>query len=77
MILQYQKLDSGSINFICCFVKVISMSKKRKQNNSVKLKELPLEKLLEKLPPPPPEHAHELKMEKRVKQLLREQKKKQ
>jgi hypothetical protein len=77
MTLEYQKPDSGSINFICCFVKVISMRKERKQNNAVNMKELPLEKLLEQLPPPPPEHAHELKMEKRVQQLLKEQKKKQ
>jgi hypothetical protein len=53
------------------------MPKERKQNNEAKAKELSLEELLKQLPPPPPEHAYELKIEKRVKQLLKEQKKKQ
>ena len=77
MTLDYQKSDSGSINFICSFDKVIRMQKERKQNYSVNVKELPLEKLLKKLPPPPLEHTHELMMEKRVKQLLKEQEKQQ
>jgi hypothetical protein len=77
MTLDYQKLDSRRINLICSFDKVISMQKERKQVNSVNIKELPLEKLLKKLPPPPPEHTHEIMMEKRVKQLLKEQEKKQ
>jgi hypothetical protein len=53
------------------------MLKERKQNNEANAKELSLEEILKQLPSPPPEHAYELKMEKRVKQLLKEQKKKQ
>lgn len=52
------------------------MQKERKRSNALNTKELPLEKLLELLPPPPPEHVHELKMEKSVKRLLKKQKKK-
>jgi hypothetical protein len=52
------------------------MPKERKQNNAANAKELSLEELLKQLPLSPPEHTHELKMEKRVKQLLKEQKKK-
>jgi hypothetical protein len=50
------------------------MPKERKQINAKSAKELSLEEYLKQLPPPPPEHAHELKMEKRVKQLLEQQK---
>ena len=50
------------------------MPKDRKQTNAANAKELSLEEILKQLPPPPPEHVHELKMEKRVKQLLKEQK---
>ena len=39
-------------------------------------KELSLKEYLKQLPPPPPEHSHELKMEKRVKQLLKKRNKK-
>jgi len=53
------------------------MLKERKQNNEANAKELSLEEILKQLPLAPPEHAYELKMEKRVKQLLKEQKKKQ
>ena len=53
------------------------MPKERKQINAANAKELSLEEYLKQLPPPPPEHAHELKMEKRVKQLIKEQQKKQ
>jgi hypothetical protein len=53
------------------------MPKERKQNIASNAKELSLEEILKQLPPPPPEHIHELKMEKRVKRLLEEQKKKQ
>ena len=77
MTLDHQKLGSRSINFICDYINVYSMPKERKQNNVANEKEPSLEELLEQLPPPPPEHVHELKMEKRVKQLLKEQKKKQ
>ena len=34
------------------------------------------EEYLKQLPPPPEEHAHELKMEKRLKRMLKEQEKK-
>ena len=53
------------------------MPKERKQNIAANAKELSLEEYLKQLPPPPPEHTHELKMEEHVKQLLKEQKKKQ
>jgi DNA-binding transcriptional MerR regulator len=53
------------------------MPKERNQNNTAKAKGLSLEEILKQLPLPPPEHVHELKMEKHVKQLLEEQKKKQ
>jgi len=53
------------------------MPKERKQKNATNAKELSLEEYLKQLPPPPKEHTHELKMEKRVKQLIKEQKKKQ
>jgi hypothetical protein len=52
------------------------MPEERKQKKATGAKELPLKEYLKQLPPPPPEHAHELKMEKRVKQLIKEQKKK-
>ena len=52
------------------------MPKKRKQKKATNAKELSLEEYLKQLPPPPEEHAHELKMEKRVKQLIEEQNKK-
>jgi len=52
------------------------MPKKRKQKKATNAKELSLEEYLKQLPPPPEEHAHELKMEKRVKQLIKEQNKK-
>jgi hypothetical protein len=53
------------------------MPKERKQNNESNAKELSLEEILKQLPPSPPEHVHELKMEKRFKRLLEDQKKKQ
>jgi len=53
------------------------MPKKRKQKNLTNTKELSLEEYLKQLPPPPIEHAYELKMEKRLKQLIKEQKKSQ
>jgi hypothetical protein len=56
---------------------VLYMSKKRKPKNLTSTKELSLEEYLKQLPPPPPEHAYELKMEKRLKQLIKEQKKSQ
>ena len=58
-------------------IKVLTMPKERKQNNVANAKELSLEEILKHLPPPLPEHAYELKTEKRVKELLKEQKKKQ
>ncbi|MCJ7720798.1 hypothetical protein MUO98_00105 [Candidatus Bathyarchaeota archaeon] len=56
---------------------VLYMPKERKQKNLTNAKELSLEEYLKQLPPPPPEHAYELKMEKRLKQLIKEQKKSQ
>ncbi len=53
------------------------MPKERKQNSTLNKKELSLEEYLKKIPLPPPEHSHELKMEKRVKQLIEENKKRQ
>jgi hypothetical protein len=53
------------------------MPKERKQKNATNQKELSLKEYLKQLPPPPPEHAYELKMEKYVKQLIKEQKKNQ
>ena len=53
------------------------MPKERRQNSMPNKKELSLEEYLKKIPPPPPEHSHELKMEKRVKQLIEEDKKRQ
>jgi len=66
----------GVISFICSFHYRINMPEERKQKKATGAKELPLKEYLKQLPPPPPEHAHELKMEKRVKQLIEEQKKK-
>ena len=59
------------------FINVLIMPRERQQSNAANTKELSLEETLKQLPPPPSEHAHELEMEKRVKQLLNEQKKKQ
>ncbi|MCW4034474.1 MAG: hypothetical protein NWF03_03840 [Candidatus Bathyarchaeota archaeon] len=42
----------------------------RKQQKGVARNELSLEEYLKQLPPPPPEHVHELEMEKRVKKLV-------
>ena len=53
------------------------MPEERKQKKVTGAKELPLKEYLKQLPPPPPEHAYELKMEKHVKQLIKEQKKNQ
>ena len=53
------------------------MPKEKMQNSTAKTKELSLEEYLKNIPPPPPEHVHELKMEKRVKQLIEENKKRQ
>ena len=49
----------------------------KERNKKATNREIPLEEYLKQLPPPPKEHAHELKMEKRVKQLLKEQAHKQ
>lgn len=49
---------------------------KERTNKKIGSKNLPLEEYLKQLPSPPKEHAHELKMEKRVKKLLKEQKNK-
>jgi hypothetical protein len=55
----------------------LSISKEERKDNDADAKGLSLEKLMKQLPLPSPEYAHELKMEKRVKQLLKEQEKKQ
>ena len=41
-----------------------------------KVKATDIQEYLKKLPPPPEEHAYELKMEKRLKHMLEEQEKK-
>ena len=56
---------------------VLYMPNERKQKNLTNAKELSLEEYLKQLPPPPPERAYELKMEKLLKQLITEQKKSQ
>jgi len=52
------------------------MPKERKQKKATNAKELSLKEYLKQLPPPTAEHAHELKMEKRVKRLIKEHDKK-
>jgi hypothetical protein len=51
------------------------MSKERKRKSTADSEESSVEEYLKQLPPPE-EHAHELKMEKRLKRLIEEQKKK-
>jgi len=48
--------------------------KSRKKPKRVETKDV--EEYLKQLSPPPKEHAYELKMEKRLKQMIREQEKK-
>jgi hypothetical protein len=52
------------------------MPKERKQKNTKDVKESSVVGYLQSLPPPPPEHAAELKMEKRLKRIIKEQEKK-
>lgn len=49
------------------------MTKQRNRKNASSSDESSLEEYVKKLPPPPQEHAHELKMEKRLKRLIEEQ----
>jgi len=51
------------------------MPKERKRKKATSSKEISVEEYLKQLPPPPEEHAHELKMEKRLKRLIEEQEK--
>jgi len=46
------------------------MSNHRKQKKGKPQNKLSLEEYLKQLPPPPPEHAYELALEKRVKKLV-------
>jgi hypothetical protein len=48
---------------------VVKMRKKK----SKRVEKKDVEAYLKKLPPPPPEHVHELKMEKQLKQMIKEQ----
>ncbi len=48
----------------------------KKQKKPKKDKTADIEEYLKQLPPPPEEHAHELKMEKRLKRMLEEHEKK-
>jgi len=48
--------------------------KRQKKPKRVETKDV--EEYLKQLPPPPEEHTYELKMEKRLKRMLEEQKKK-
>jgi hypothetical protein len=50
------------------------MAKKGKRQKKVETTSI--EEYLKQLPPPPKEHAYELKMEKRLKRMLEEQEKK-
>jgi hypothetical protein len=52
------------------------MPTERKQKKANSDKESSVEEYLKQLPPPPEEHVHELKMEKRLKRLIKEQEKK-
>jgi len=53
------------------------MAKTEKRQKKSKKGETPdIKEYLKQLPPPPKEHAYELKMEKRLKQMIREQEKK-
>ena len=49
---------------------------KKRQKKSKKGETTDIEEYLKQLPPPPEEHTHELKMEKRLKRILKEQEKK-
>ena len=46
------------------------MSNHRKQKKGKTQNKLSLDEYLQQLPPPPPEHAYELELEKRVKKLV-------
>jgi hypothetical protein len=52
------------------------MPKERKGKKGIGSEEISVQEYLKQLPPPPEEHAYELKMEKRLKRLIEEQKKK-
>jgi len=53
----------------------MAKTEKRRQKKLKKAETTDIEKYLEQLPPPPEEHAYELKMEKRLKRMLEKQKK--
>jgi hypothetical protein len=48
----------------------------KRQKKPKKFETTDIEEHLKQLPPPPKEHAYELKMEKRLKRMLEEQEKK-
>ena len=77
MICHYQSTRSlRAANLFASFIIVSNMPKERKLKKATRTKELSVEEYLKQLPPPPEEHTHELKMEKRLKRLIEEQKKK-
>lgn len=51
------------------------MTKIKKRREKSKTETTNLEEYLKQLPPPPEEHIHELKLEKRIKRLLEEMEK--
>lgn len=53
--------------------KSTSKKEKKQKKTSQKSQDVYVEKHLKRLPPPPREHAYELKMEKRLKRVLEEQ----
>ena len=52
------------------------MVRTEKKQKKPKVETTDIEENLKQLPPPPKEHAYELKMEKRLKRMLKEQEKK-
>ena len=54
----------------------MAKTEKRRQKKPKKAEKTDIEEHLKQLPPPPGEHVYELKMEKRLKRMLEEQKKK-
>jgi len=53
----------------------MAKTKRKRQKKLKKAKTTDIKEYLKQLPPPPKEHAYELKMEKRLKRMLKEEKK--